>query len=95
MSPIQLAWVPTNIRTVELGGWIEIQEFRWAFACEDDTIPCHHSPAILVAANIAVGLAAFGIDLVHTVRCVPVCTSPRDPDPKTIGLYARNVICDG
>lgn len=63
-------------------------------------MPPDHAPAAMVA-NIAVGLATFGIDLhvatnlVHTVRCVPVGTWPRDLNLKTIGLYTRSVICDG
>ncbi|KAH6973797.1 hypothetical protein BKA56DRAFT_620001 [Ilyonectria sp. MPI-CAGE-AT-0026] len=50
-------------------------------------MPSDHAPAVMIAANIAVGLAAFGIDLhvatslVRTVRY-----------PKTIGLQNPEAI---
>ncbi|KAH7157873.1 methyltransferase type 12 [Dactylonectria estremocensis] len=44
------------------GAWIEIQDFRWAFGCDDGTMPPDYGPAVMTA-NVAAGLAHFGVEL--------------------------------
>ncbi|KAF7543677.1 hypothetical protein G7Z17_g10544 [Cylindrodendrum hubeiense] len=51
------------------GAWLEIQDFRWAFDCDDGTMPDDHAPAIMVT-TIAAGLSKFGVDL-HVATTLP------------------------
>ncbi|KAL0934583.1 methyltransferase domain-containing protein [Colletotrichum truncatum] len=49
-------------KTLKPGGWIELQEMRWVYGCDDGTIPNDYAPVTMVE-NIKEGLARFGIDM--------------------------------
>lgn len=49
-------------RALKPGGWIELQEMRWVYGCDDGTMPPDFTPVKMVA-NIEEGLARFGVDM--------------------------------
>ncbi|KAF9878194.1 methyltransferase domain-containing protein [Colletotrichum karsti] len=48
--------------TLKPGGWIELQEMRWVYGCDDGTMPPDFMPVKMVK-NISEGLAKFGVDM--------------------------------
>ncbi|KAK1545575.1 TAM domain methyltransferase [Colletotrichum paranaense] len=49
-------------RVLKPGGWIELQELRWRFACDDDTMGPDYAPTKM-ANLIEEGLGKFGFEL--------------------------------
>ncbi|KAK1514577.1 TAM domain methyltransferase [Colletotrichum costaricense] len=49
-------------RVLKPGGWIELQELRWRFACDDDTMGPDYTPTKM-ANLIEEGLGKFGFEL--------------------------------
>ncbi|KAK6212228.1 hypothetical protein QIS74_10182 [Colletotrichum tabaci] len=66
-------------RALKPGGWIEIQELKFDFCCDDDTMP----PTYALS------------KMVHDVKKVPVGEWPKRHDLRKIGAYCKAVIYDG
>ncbi|CCF43091.1 TAM domain methyltransferase [Colletotrichum higginsianum] len=49
-------------RVLKPGGWIEMQEMRWVYGCDDGTIGPDYAPAKM-GANIKEGLARLGVEM--------------------------------
>ncbi|KAF6816530.1 methyltransferase domain-containing protein [Colletotrichum sojae] len=56
------ALLASAYKTLKPGGWIELQEMRWVYGCDDGTMPPDFTPVKMVA-NIKEGLAQFGVDM--------------------------------
>ncbi|KAF4427576.1 Secondary metabolism regulator LAE1 [Colletotrichum fructicola] len=65
MAPSIQEWpklLESAYKTLKPGGWIELQEMRWVYGCDDGTMPDDFAPMKMVDL-ISQGLARFGVDM--------------------------------
>ncbi|KAI8219505.1 hypothetical protein K4K55_012156, partial [Colletotrichum sp. SAR 10_96] len=65
MAPSIQDWpklLESAYKTLKPGGWIELQEMRWVYGCDDGTMPDDFAPMKMVDL-ISQGLARFGVDM--------------------------------
>jgi hypothetical protein len=74
-------------RTLKPGGWIEIQDMRWAYGSDDNTVVPEYAPQKMMEL-VQMGLAALGIDSQSTEKHFERLTNAGFAN---IGQFGRSV----